>query len=68
LPHEVILSPMTIDDDHTTHLSSFSSATSVDDVRTIDRSSISTQTRSNDCSTDEFKNGYIYLIYIFDWI
>ncbi len=64
MPHHRILTPTTIDDGQTTPMSSFSSVTSNDHVRAPERSSISSRTRSHsqseDDSTDEFKDRYLY--------
>lgn len=61
-PNPSRLTSTTIDDNYSSPLSSFSSATSVDHVPTIGRSSISSRTnthsRSMDYSTDNFKDRY----------
>jgi len=59
-----MLSPTTIEDGQATPMSSFSTATSIDRVRTPGESSISSRIRSSieyeDCSTDQFKDRYLY--------
>jgi hypothetical protein len=57
-----MLSLTTIGDGPTTPLSSFSSASSVEDIGLPGESSVSSPIRSNsqseDCSTEEFKDEY----------
>ncbi len=55
-PHQIMLSPTTIDDDQTTPISSFSSATLTDHVQTLERSN----NQSEYLSTNEFKDKYLY--------